>query len=295
MSGLISEKFRQWEKVCEERYLRLKTNEEELNRYFIDEYGLSDELDPFVADKDVTIRKADINREIKSLISYAAGCIFGRYSLDCDGLCYAGGEWDDALYQTIIPVKEGIIPIGIGIFEDDLTSRIIGFVEKAYGSDTLEENMRFIASVLGYDLTPEKALEHYLKSEFFHDHCRIYHKRPIYWMFDSGRKCHFKALAYLHSITPQTTAILSEKYLPVYQRTLTEESDELKKSLLSAGPSEKPKMKRRITRIAEQMGELDDFSSRLSSHTNSRYRLELDDGVKVNYSIYSDVLEKIKP
>ena len=150
MSRLISDKYKEWEKKCDNRFNTLKRNEEELNRIFIDIYGLQDELTPEVEDKDVTVRKADLQREIKSLISYAVGCMFGRYSLDADGLAYAGGEWDDRKYKTFIPDNDNIIPIcDDEYFDDDITGRFIEFIKTVYGSETLEENLKFIADALG--------------------------------------------------------------------------------------------------------------------------------------------------
>lgn len=294
MAKLISERFRQWEAECDERFNRLRAAEEEVNRYFINEYGLAEELDPCVADKDVTIRRADLQREIRSLISYAVGCIFGRYSLDRDGLCYAGGKWDSRMYSTIIPTEENIIPIGRQLYENDLTSRIIGFVEKVYGSETLSENLSFIASALGGEGSPEEVIEKYLMNGFFHDHCRIYHRKPIYWMFDSGRKCHLRAVCYMHRFAPEDMAVLCDRYVAVYRQTLQREAEDITSTVKAAPSADRPRLKRRLKRIAEQTEELDIFGERLYVHANEK-GIDLDDGVKVNYERYSDVLEKIKP
>lgn len=294
MDKLISDKFRQWEQECDERFNRLRAAEEEINRYFIGEYGLSDELDPYVADKDVTIRKADLQREVKSLISYAVGCIFGRYSLDCEGLCYAGGKWNSSLYSSIVPVEENIIPIGRKLYSDDLTSHIISFVEKVYGSSTLSENLSFISSALGGEGSPEDVIEKYLMNGFFHDHCRVYHKRPIYWMFDSGRKCHMRAVCYMHRYSPDDMAVLREKYLPVYRNSLENEADMIRRSLDTRHSENRPRLKRRLKRIDELTEELDIFGERLAFHAREK-GIDPDDGVKINYERYSDVLEKIKP
>lgn len=157
MGKLIADKYNQWESECEARFQKLKANEEELNRIFIDIYGLQDELTPEVEDKDVTVRKADLQREIKSLISYAVGCWFGRYSLDVKGLAYAGGEWDSTKYKTIIPVKDNVLPIcDDDYLPTDLTGLIVDFVAKAYGEDTLDENLKFIADALGGKGTPRE-------------------------------------------------------------------------------------------------------------------------------------------
>ena len=177
MGTLISDKYAAWEQECTERFNKLKANEEELNRIFIDIYGLQDELTPEVEDKDVTVRKADLQREIKSLISYAVGCWFGRYSLDVKGLAYAGGEWDSTKYKTIIPVKDNVLPIcDDDYLPTDLTGLIVDFVAKAYGEDTLDENLKFIADALGGKGTPREVIRSYLLNGFYADHCKIYQK-----------------------------------------------------------------------------------------------------------------------
>ena len=180
MGRLISDKFKQWEEECQERFDTLKANEEELNRIFIEIYGLQDELTPEVADKDVTVRLANLQREIKSLISYAVGILFGRYSLDVEGLAYAGGEWDSSLYSTIIPDENNIIPVlDEGYFVDDLMELMIKFVSKVYGDDTLEENLKFISDALGGNGTSKENIRNYLISSFYADHLKTYQKRPI--------------------------------------------------------------------------------------------------------------------
>ncbi len=211
MGQLISDKFTAWQAECEARFQQLKTNEEELNRIFIDIYGLQDELTPEVADKDVTVHRVfdskddvpesmkgsnyvrTMRDEIVSLISYAVGCMFGRYSLDVEGLAYAGGEWDDSKYKTILPDSDNIIPIcDDEYFDDDIVGRFVDFVRKVYGEDTLEENLRFVADALGGKGTPREVIRSYFLSDFYADHCKTYQKRPIYWLFDSGKKNGFK-------------------------------------------------------------------------------------------------------
>ena len=189
MGTLISDKYAAWERECEVRFQKLKQNEEDLNRIFIDIYGLQDELTPEVEDKDVTVRKADLQREIKSLISYAVGCMFGRYSLDEEGLVYAGGDWDISRYKTIIPDADNIISIcDDAYFEDDMLGKFVDFVRTAYGADTLKKNLAFIADALGGTGMPRERIRHYFLTGFYADHCKIYQKRPIYWLFDSGKK-----------------------------------------------------------------------------------------------------------
>ena len=197
----ISEAFDQWQAECDDRFNQLKANEEELNRIFIDIYGLQDELTPEVEDKDVTVRKADLGRDIRSFISYAVGCMFGRYSLDVDGLAYAGGEWDASKYASFAADKDNIIPIcDDEYFEDDIVGLFVEFVKTVYGADTLDENLKFIADALGGKGQPKDVIRNYFLSDFYSDHCKMYQKRPIYWLFDSGKKNGFKACTQMVSL-----------------------------------------------------------------------------------------------
>ena len=206
--GLISWHYENWKNQCEKRFNQLKANEEELNRIFIDIYGLQDELTPEVEDKDVTVRKADLQRDIHSFISYAVGCMFGRYSLDVDGLVFAGGEWDSSKYVSFIPDVDNIIPItDEEYFSDDIVGRFVEFVRVVYGDNTLEENLNFIAQALGNKGdTSREVIRNYFIKDFYVDHLKVYQKRPIYWLFDSGKKNGFKALVYMHRYQPDTIA-----------------------------------------------------------------------------------------
>ena len=221
----ISEAYAEWEAECNTRFAQLKANEEELNRIFIDIYGLQDELTPEVEDKDVTVRKADLQRDIKSLLSYAVGCIFGRYSLDVEGLAYAGGEWDESKYVTFKPDEDNVIPItDEDYFEDDIIGRLIAWLKVVYGAETLEENLRFIADALGTsgDTARQKIRNYFLK-DFFKDHCKIYQKRPIYWLYDSGKQNGFKALIYMHRYNADTSGQVRAEYLGKMEETYESE------------------------------------------------------------------------
>ena len=240
---LISDKFASWQAECEARFQQLKANEEELNRIFIDIYGLQDELTAEVADKDVTVHRIfrtkddvpesmrgstyvrTLRDEIVSLLSYAVGCMFGRYSLDVEGLAYAGGDWDGSKYKTFLPDTDNVIPITDEEYlEDDIVARLCGWVNVVYGADTLEENLDFIAKALGSkgDSSREIIRNYFLK-DFFKDHCKTYQKRPIYWLFDSGKQNGFKALIYLHRYTPDTIGNLRVDYLHRMQRVYESE------------------------------------------------------------------------
>ena len=294
MSKLISDKYKEWEIECEERFNQLKANEEELNRIFIEIYGLQDELTPEVEDKDVTVRKADLQREIKSLISYAVGCMFGRYSIDVEGLAYAGGEWDESKYQTIIPDTDNIIPIcDEEYFDDDLTGNFVRFVEAVYGKETLEENLKFIADALGGKGTPREVIRKYFLNDFFKDHCKIYQKRPIYWLFSSGKKNGFKALCYMHRYQPDLLARMRTDYVHEQQERYRTQISLLEESVEKATTSEKVKINKEIKKLREQALEIKDYEEKVHHLADMMIDIDLDDGVKVNYAKFSDVLAKI--
>lgn len=297
----ISEAYSLWDKECEKRFNQLKANEEELNRIFIDIYGLQDELTPEVEDKDVTVRKADLVRDIKSYISYAVGCMFGRYSLDIEGLAYAGGDWDSNKYSTFIPDTDDIIPIcDEEYFEDDIVSRFIEFVSVVYGSDTLEENLKFIADALGGKGTPREVLRNYFLNDFFKDHCNTYQvtgsgKRPIYWLFDSGKKNGFKALVYIHRYTPDLIARMRTGYIHPQQARYRTQIELLQEQIdMAASTSEKVKLSKQLKKINEQLLELNKYEEIVHHWADKMEPMDLDDGVKVNYAKFKELLAKIK-
>ena len=295
MGTLISDKFSAWQAECDARFNQLKANEEELNRIFIDIYGLQDELTPEVADKDITVRKADLQREIKSLISYAVGCMFGRYSLDVDGLAYAGGEWDAAKYKTFIPDADNILPIcDDAYFPDDIVGRFIDFVRTVYGADTLDENLKFIADALGGKGTPQEVIRSYFLNDFYADHCKIYQKRPIYWLFDSGKKNGFKCLIYLHRYRPDTIARIRTDYVHELQSRYRTAIEDLTNRLATAAPAERARLNKQLTRRKDQAAELHTYEEKIHHLADQMISIDLDDGVKHNYAIFQDVLAKIK-
>lgn len=295
MATLISDKFSAWQAECDARFNQLKANEEELNRIFIDIYGLQDELTPEVADKDITVRKADLQREIKSLISYALGCMFGRYSLDVDGLAYAGGTWDAAKYKTFIPDADNILPIcDDAYFPDDIVGRFIDFVRTVYGADTLDENLKFIADALGGKGTPQEVIRSYFLNDFYADHCKIYQKRPIYWLFDSGKKNGFKCLIYLHRYRPDTIARIRTDYVHELQSRYRTAIEDLTNRLATAAPVERARLNKQLTRRKDQAAELHTYEEKIHHLADQMIAIDLDDGVKHNYAIFQDVLAKIK-
>jgi hypothetical protein len=294
MTRLLADKFKQWEVECEERFQTLKRNEEELNRIFIDIYGLQDELTPEVEDKDVTVRRADLGREIRSLISYAVGCMFGRYSLDIEGLAFAGGEWDDGKYKKFIPDRDNIIPIcDDEYFDDDITGRFVDFARIVYGEDTLEENLRFVADALGGKGAPRDVIRNYFLNDFYKDHCRIYQKRPIYWLFDSGKKNGFKALIYLHRYGKDLLARMRTDYIHEQQERYRAQLAQISDAMNHASGSERVKLSKRQIKIQEQALEIQKYEEKIHHLADRNIEIDLDDGVKRNYEIFADVLAKI--
>ena len=287
--------YAKWEALCEKRFNQLKANEEELNRIFIDIYGLQDELTPEVEDKDVTVRKADLQRDIKSLISYAVGCMFGRYSLDVEGLAYAGGEWDASKYASFAADKDNIIPIcDDEYFDDDIAGRFVKFIEVVYGKDTLDENLKFIADALGGKGQPREVIRNYFLNDFYADHCKIYQKRPIYWLFDSGKKNGFKALIYMHRYQPDTIARIRTDYVHEQQSRYRTAIADLENRIANASTSERVKLNKALTKLKDQDAELRSYEEKIHHLADQMIAIDLDDGVKVNYAKFQDVLGKIK-
>lgn len=285
-SRSIQSAFENWEKECNERFNTLKANEEELNRIFIDIYGLQDELTPEVEDKDVTVRQADLTRDIKSFISYAVGCMFGRYSLDVDGLAYAGGDWDVSKYKTFIPDTDNVIPItDEEYFADDIVGLCAAFVKKVYGEETLEENLDFIAKALGNKGdTSREVIRNYFVKDFYKDHVKTYQKRPIYWLYDSGKQDGFKALIYMHRYNSDTTGKVRVDYLHKMQRTYMSEIDRMQDMIdNSNNPREVAQSEKRKEKLIKQLKETKDYDEKIAHLALSRIAIDLDDGVKVNY------------
>ena len=289
--NMIQEAFTNWSNECYLRFEKLKANEEELNRIFIDIYGLQDELTPEVEEKDVTVRKADLQRDIKSLLSYAVGCMFGRYSLDVEGLAYAGGEWDSSKYSSYLPDVDNVIPITDEEYlEDDIIARLCDWLKVVYGADTLEANLDYIAKALGNKgSTSREVIRNYFLNDFFKDHCQTYSvtgsgKRPIYWLFDSGKQNGFKALVYLHRYTPDTIGTLRVDYLHKMQRVYESEINRMQDMMdHTTNAREAAAASKRKDKLTKQLKECRDYDEKISHLALSRIALDLDDGVKVNY------------
>ncbi len=304
MSKLISDKYEQWKEECEQRFLKLKENEEELNRIFIDIYGLNDELTPDVADKDITVHRVydskddvpesmkgsnyvrTLHDEIVSLVSYAVGCMFGRYSLDEDGLAYAGGEWDESKYKTFIPDADNCIPItDEEYFEDDIVGLFCAWLKKVYGEDTLEENLDFIANALGNKgKTSREVIRNYFLTDFIKDHIKTYQKRPIYWLFDSGKQNGFKALVYMHRWNADTIGNVRVEYLHRIQRVYEKEIIRMQEIIDNSHDNKEiSNATKRKEKLQKQIKETKDYDAKIAHLALSRIDIDLDDGVKVNY------------
>lgn len=284
-SHTLESAFSLWKQHCDERFNQLKANEEELNRIFIEIYGLQDELTPEVEDKDVTVRKSDLARDIKSLISYAVGCMFGRYSLDSEGLAYAGGHWDESKYTAFIPDKDNILPItDEEYFTDDIVGLFVAFVKKVYGAETLEENLDFIAKALGNrGNTSREIIRNYFVKDFFKEHCRVYKKRPIFWLFDSGKADGFKALIYLHRYDENTIGNLRIDYLHRLQRIYESEINSMQEIIENGSGREVTQAQKRREKLVKQLKEIKEYDEKIAHLALARISLDLDDGVAVNY------------
>lgn len=329
MSRLISDKYREVQQQYLARFTQLKANEEELNRIFIDIYGLQGELTPEVADKDVTVYRIidqpneeerkmayvlSMRDEIVSLLSYIVGCMLGRYSPYVDGLLYAGGAWDyatvcqriaegakncdfyDESLGLFLPDKDGIVPITDDeYFADDIVSRTVDFIRKVYGADTLDENLRFIATALGNKGdSPREVLRNYYLKDFYTDHLRTYQKRPIYWQFDSGKQEGLKCLAYLHRYDQDTIARIRTDYVHELQDRLRVQLEDAQRTAESGDGRMRTAAVKRAQKLEKQLIEMSKYEEIVHHYADMRIALDLDDGVKVNYAKLGELLTKIK-
>lgn len=310
----LQDEYERVKEAWEKNFLQLKANEEELNRIFIDIYGLQDELTPDVEDKDVTVHRIYDSKEdvpesmkgssyvltkqdvVKSLISYAVGCMFGRYSLDKEGLVYAGGEWDDSNYVAFPADKDAIIPIcDDEYFNDDIVARFVEFIKVVYGEATLEENLTFIAEALGGNGSARDVIRAYFINGFYADHCKTYQKRPIYWLFDSGKKNGFKCLIYMHRYHKDTVARVRTDYLHEQQSRYRTNIEDLKNRINNAtSTSMRVKLDKQLVALEAQAAEAFAYEEKMKHLADQMLEIDLDDGVKHNYAIFQDVLAKIK-
>ena len=288
----MEECFEKWNNECINRFDYVKSEEELINRIFIETYGLQNELKPEVEDKDITIYKANLSRDIRSFISYAVGCMFGRYSLDKEGVIYAGGEWDNSKYESFIPDVDNCIPItDEEYFSDDIVGRFVEFVRTVYGSDTLETNLDFIANALGNKgNTSREVIRNYFLKDFYADHLKVYQKRPIYWLFDSGKQNGFKALIYMHRYNADTVGRVRTDYLHKAQKYVETAMQSAQYTIENASSaSEKSKATKAVTKYTKQLAEMKIYDEAIAHVANQRIEIDLDDGVKVNYAKFQGI------
>lgn len=322
MATLLQEKYEARKAEVNERFEQLRANEEELNRIFAKIYNMEGEVPIEVEDKYVSVARifdtADEipesykgnkyvrtkRDEITSLISYAVGCMFGRYSLDVDGLVLAdqGATVDDYLakmpnsdHVTFMPDSDNVLPITDDeYFDDDIVRYFIDFVRTVYGEETLEQNLAFIAEALGGKGTLREVIRTYFLKDFFKDHCQTYKKRPIYWLFDSGKKNGFKCLVYMHRYQPDLLARIRTDYVHEQQERYRAQIGYANDALVSAGRGERVRLDKRIKKLNDQLKETIAYEEKLHHLADQMIKIDLDDGVKVNYAKFQDVLAKIK-
>lgn len=322
MAALISDKYEAHKAEVNARFDQLRANEEELNRIFAEIYGMEGEVPIEVEDKYVSVARifdtADEipesykgnkyvrtkRDEITSLISYAVGCMFGRYSLDVDGLVLAdqGATVNDYLAKMPDPNHVSFMPDGDNVlpitddeyFDDDIVRYFIDFVRTVYGEETLEQNLAFIAEALGGKGTSREVIRTYFLKDFFKDHCQTYKKRPIYWLFDSGKKSGFKCLVYMHRYQPDLLARIRTDYVHEQQERYRAQIGYANDALVSAERGERVRLDKRIKKLNDQLKETIAYEEKLHHLADQMIKIDLDDGVKVNYAKFQDVLAKIK-
>lgn len=292
--GSIKNNFELWTNRCKERFEKIKNNEERMNDIFIKIYGFDKSLSPEVAEDNISVRLSDLKRDIKCLISYAVGCMFGRYSLDVPGLVYAGGLWDESKYTTFKPDEDAIIPIcDDEYFSDDILGRFVEFLKIVYGEESLEENIQYIADALGGKGSSREVIRNYFINDFYSDHVKMYQKCPIYWLFDSGKKNGFKCLIYMHRYKSDTVARIRTDYVHEQQARYRTAIDEIENRIKSASSSDRVNLSKRLTHLRSQDEELHSYEEKVHHLADKMLKINLDIGVKKNYEHFKDVLSKI--
>lgn len=296
--GLIKDNINQYISSEKEKRNILKLNEERLNMLFNEIYNMSHEIDNKLDEKDITYRVETKENYVKNLISYFVGCAFGRYSLDKDGLMFAGGTFDESNYITFKVDNDNIIPItDESYFSDDIVERFKTFIKTVYGDNTFNENMDFIAEALGKKgtETSEETIRRYFVNDFFNDHVKMYQKRPIYWLLDSGKKNGFKALIYMHryneNLIPKARLDYLHRVQTTYEKLLSDVNYRLTTELSMI---DKKEAKNRQADLNAKLNEIKEYDEKIAHIANQRISIDLDDGVKVNYEKFKDILAKIK-
>ena len=299
--GRLEAAWNSWSAKCESNLANLKSIEEENNRIFINAYGLQDELSPEVPESQITLARADREKDCQRLISYAIGCMMGRYSLDEPGLIYAhaGNVGFDASRYIQFPADaDGIVPITDEIwFADDACNRIREFLRAVWGLETLEENMAWLAESLGTKAseTPDETIRRYIADKFFKDHLQTYKKRPIYWLFSSGKQGAFQALVYLHRYHEGTLARMRAEYVvPLTGKIQSRIEMLFKDAAAASSTAARNKLAKEIDKLKKKHAELLAYDEQLRHYADMRITLDLDDGVKVTYGKFGDLLDSVK-
>ncbi len=296
----IEAAFDSWKNACDDRFNRVKNNEKRINELLIKTYGFEGELSPKVSEDDITLHRADLKRDVEGLISYAVGCMFGRYSLDEKGIVYACGDWNESMYKRFIPDQDAILPIcDDEYFDDDIVGRFSDFITIVYGETTREQNLEFVAKALGGKGMPLQVIRNYFINDFYAAHCTLYAvngsgKRPIYWLFDSGRKNGFKCLIYLHRYCNDTIARIRTDYVHEQQSRYRTAISDLQNRISNAGTAERVKLNKQLATLESQASEIKEYEEKIHHLADQMIEIDLDDGIKTNYSKFQDVLAKIK-
>ena len=296
----IEDAYKKWEEECLDRFSRMKANEEKLNTLFNEIYGLTGDIPSEVREENVSIRKADKDRDIRLLISYAVGCMFGRYSLDKAGIVCSNPDLNENDYMRFKADKDNIIPVcDDEYFDDDIAVRFVDFIKVVFGEKYLEENLRYIADALGGKGTPREVIRTYFLESFFNDHCSNYAvtglgKRPIYWMFESGKKNGFKCLIYMHRYQADSIARIRTDYVHEQQSRYRTAISDLEQRISSASTSERVKLNKQLTKIQDQATEIRQFEEKIHHLADQMIEMDLDEGLKSNYELFQGVLAKIK-
>ncbi len=298
-SNTTEQSWKNWESHLNNQIQRMKELETENNRLWINAYGLRDELDPNVPEDQITLARPDVEQDVKRLISYAIGCMMGRYSLDSPGLIYAHSGnigFDSSKYQTFPADDDGILPVtDIQWFPDDATIRFIEFISVVWSPETLEENLRFIANALTSKQTtdPRETIRKYLSSSFFKDHLQTYKNRPIYWLFSSGKQKAFECLVYLHRYNEATLSRMRSEYVIPLQGKINGRIQLLEKDLIESSKGSATKIRKELENLKKKRDELASFDEKLRHYADMKIPLDLDDGVKINYAKFGDLLAEV--
>ena len=286
----LKNNFKIWTKIKQNDFNNLKLNEIKLNKIFSKIYGINLNCD--VKDDSISVNNVNYTSDIKSFISYAVGCMFGRYSLDNEGLQFAGGEFNIDNYHKFIPDDDNIIPVlDSEYFEDDIVNRFVEFVKICFGEETLEENLDFIANALAKNKKPsrEKIREYMLKN-FFNDHKKTYKKCPIYWQFSSGKENGFNCLVYMHRYEPSLVARIRTDYLHKTQKAIEQAIANCDNIINhSSSNTEVTKATKEKSKLQKQLKETQEYDEALAHIANQNIKINLDDGVKVNYAKFQNI------